>query len=548
MRLLFIALAATLCLAGCSDTTDVTIDSAVTPDTGPAKEGGVTEAGGDGTKQPDGATAADEVTTDKGKVKGTIKTGYREFLGIPYAKPPLKDLRWKKPAPADAWATVKDATKVGPSCPQVPISGLGVPNNYSEDCLTLNVWAPNPAPAKPAPVMVWIHGGGFTVGGSALATYNGAKIASKTGTVLVSINYRLGPLGFLALPSLGEGSGNFGILDQQAALAWVQKNIAAFGGDPKKVTIFGESAGSVSVGVHQASPGSKGLFHRAVMESGGLGETLTTKAKAETQGKQLVTKLKCDTAKDLMTCMRGAKADDVIKALPLKKGFFFGAGASWGPVVDGKVLPDQPMKVVKDGKGNKVPLIIGTNKDEGTLFLFLAGLMSMTSAQYTTSVTALFTIKAADVLKEYPVSAYTSASLAFADLLGDLAFVCPTRRTARALTAAGGTAYVYHFTVKPTFSLLPWLGAYHAAEIGFVFGNATKFSKEEQALSGKMMGFWTTFAQSGDPNDPKSSTLWPKYDKTGDAHQVLGLKLSTGKNLKQKKCDFWDKMATSLGH
>ena len=543
MRIIHISLAClVLCLAGCSDTTDPAADAAATIDSGPAGE-----AGGDVGVNPDGSTTGDEVTTDTGKVKGTLKTGYREFLGIPYAQPPVGDLRWKAPQPAKAWTTALATTKLGPSCPQIPVVGLGVPNDYAEDCLTLNVWTPHPAPAKAAPVMVWIHGGGFIMGGAAAATYDGGKIATRTGTVLVSLNYRLGPLGFLAHSSLGEGSGNFGILDQQAALQWVQKNIAAFGGDPKNVTIFGESAGSISVGVHQGSPGSKGLFHRAVMESGGLGETLTTKTKAETQGKELVTKLSCAAASDPLKCLRGKKADDVVNALPLKKGFFFGAGASWGPTIDGKVLPDQPMKMVQDGKANKVPVMLGTNQDEGTLFLFLAGLMGLTSAQYTATVTLIFGLKTADVLKEYPVASYTSPALALADLLADLAFICPTRRSARALTAAGQSAYVYHFTVKPSFSLLAWLGAYHSAEIPFVFGNATKFTKEEEALSGKMMGFWTTFASSGDPNDPKSSTLWPKYDKTSDQHQVLGLKLSTGKELKQKKCEFWDKLGTGLG-
>ena len=540
--ILFSLLVATLCLTGCSDTTDPTTEAGVTADTGPAKE-----AGGDTGINPDGSTAGDEVVTATGKVKGTLKTGYREFLGIPYAQPPVSDLRWKAPQPAKAWTTTLATTKLGPSCPQIAVVGLGVPNDYAEDCLTLNVWTPNPAPAKAAPVMVWIHGGGFIMGGAAQATYDGGKISTRTGTVLVSLNYRLGPLGFLAHSSLGEGSGNFGILDQQAALQWVQKNIAAFGGDPKNVTIFGESAGSMSVGVHQGSPGSKGLFHRAVMESGGLGETLITKAKAETQGKELVTKLNCATDKDPIKCLRGKKADDVVSALALKKGFFFGAGASWGPTIDGKVLPDQPMKMVKDGKGNKVPVMIGTNQDEGTLFLFLAGLMGLTSTQYTATVTLIFGTKAAEVLKEYPAASYTSPDLALSDLLADLAFICPTRRSARALTAAGQSAFVYHFTVKPSFSLLAWLGAYHSAEIPFVFGNATKFTKEEEALSGKMMGFWTTFASSGDPNDPKSSTLWPKYDKTSDQHQVLGLKLSTGKELKQKKCEFWDKLGTGLG-
>ena len=496
----------------------------------------------------DSAVVPGVASTERGKVKGKVGVGYTEFLGIPYAQPPVGALRWRAPLPAKSWTKTLETTKFSPSCPQIPITGLGVPDSYAEDCLTLNVWTPSLAPQKPMPVMVWIHGGGFTVGGSSQTTYNGANIARTGSIVLVSINYRLGPLGFWAHPSLGEGSGNFGVLDQQLALSWVQKNIASFGGDPKQVTIFGESAGSMSVGVHQAAPGSKDLFHRAIMESGGLGDTLISKARAETQGKEFVTKLACDTAKlasEVMTCMRGKKVDDVLKALPLKKGFFFGAGASWGPTIDGKVLPDQPMNQIKAGKGNMVPLIIGSNGDEGTLFLMLAGMMALTTAQYEAAVKVLFLTKSAEVLKEYPASGYSSAALAFADLLGDLAFVCPTRRSARALTAAGKPAYVYHFTVKPSFSLLPWLGAYHSAEIPFVFGNA-KFTTDEKMVSDKMMSYWTTFAQSGDPNDPKSSFLWPKYDKTTDPHMELGLKLTTGKKLKTARCDFWDKLGTGI--
>ena len=534
MRTSLITLAVALCLtAGCSDdTTESNADAAAT-----------TDAGGDTGVKADAATTADEVATDKGKVKGTVKTGYREFLGIPYAKAPKGKLRWKKPEAPDAWSKTRDATKFGARCHQIDLAGAGSTTPMDEDCLFVNVWTPHPLPSKPSQVMVWIHGGGFVIGSADMPTYSGAKLAAKTNTVVVSMNYRLGPLGFLAHSSLGEGAGNFGMLDQQAALRWVQKNIAAFGGDPKNVTIFGESAGSISVGVHQAMGGSKGLFHRAIMQSGGLSETLTSKVKSNAQGQDLAKKLTCDTAKDVLDCLRGKTADAVLKALPLKTGFFFGTGASWGPTIDGIVLTDQPMKLVRDGKGNKVPLLIGSNADEGTLFLFLAGLMGLTPANYTITLKAIFGAKAADVEKEYPVSAYASAAYALADLLGDLAFVCTARRSARAVVASGQAAYVYHFTVEPSFSLLKWLKAYHSAEIPFVFGSAQSLTKDEETLSLRMMGFWSSFAQIGTPNHPKTND-WPKYDKAGDEHMVLGLKLSTGKNLKQKKCDFWDKLGT----
>lgn len=253
--------------------------SACSDDDAPASDASVSsrEAGAD--LGASDATTTPVVTTKSGPVKGVGQGKATSFLGIPYAAPPTKDNRFKAPQPVKPWTSARAADAYGPSCSQDSKAGLGLPKNFSEDCLTINVFAPRPAPAKAAPVMVFIHGGGFYSGSSALPTYDGRQLAAQ-GVVVVTFNYRLGPMGFLTHPAVESGAANLGIADQQAALKWVQSNIAAFGGDPKKVTLFGESAGSMSVCVHLASPASKGLFHRAVMQSGACSVISPTLAKA----------------------------------------------------------------------------------------------------------------------------------------------------------------------------------------------------------------------------------------------------------------------------
>jgi len=536
---------ATICL--------ISLFLACSDDGGTGKDGGgPKEAGGDGpladSLAKDSASIPGLVTTTSGPVQGTVNTKSVVFLGIPYASAPTGAKRWKAPQPPAPWGKPLDVKKFGASCPQFKSTFSTMPDNYSEDCLFLNVWTPFPMPKTPAPVMVWIHGGAFIQGGSATPTYSGQVIAEQTGTVLVSINYRLGPLGFLAHSAVEGGLTNAGLLDQQAALRWVQGNIKAFGGDPNKVTIFGESAGSVSVCTHLASTGSKGLFHRAIMESGGCSTTLPTSAEALKQGQDLAQALKCDVVKDPAACLRAAKADDLLKALPLKSGVFFGTGASWSPVIDNKVLTKQPMTQVLSGTFNKVPLLLGSNKDEGSLFMMLGKMLTITDAQYATLVNTSFTTNAAKVLAQYPLSQYTGTALfsrgarAFSDILTDLAFICPTRWSAQgvdAAGAAGGAVYQYHFTVSPSFAgVLSFLGSYHAAEIPFVFNTTNKFNAKEKALAQTMMNYWTSFAKDGVPTSP-GAMAWPKYSVATDQHLELTLILKTGSALKKSKCAFW---------
>ena len=481
------------------------------------------------------------VTTGAGQVKGTLHTRSRAFLGIPYAAPVVGSRRWTPPTPPTPWTSALDATKAGYVCPQIGLGLTPVKGDVNEDCLTINVYTPLPAPTG-APVMLWIHGGGNVSGSSTEPTYNGKAMAEKMGVVLVTFNYRLGALGFLAHPSLKTGSGNFGIQDQQAALKWVNDNIAAFGGDPKNVTLFGQSAGSIDVCAHLTAPGSAGLFHRAIMQSGACSTSALTRAQAETQGKKLAKALKCDTASDVAACLRKLTPDQLNKALAMKKGLIMGEGASWGPMVDGQVLPEMPMKRLESGTFNKVPVMAGFTKDEGSIFLFSAGMFVMTATEYDTLITEIFgAILGAKVKKEYPLSGYTEVTDAAKDIIGDAGFICPLRRVARALAAAGQKTWLYRFSRIPSYMNHPFLGAYHGADLGFVFNNASTsgFTAEEAKLSESMLGYWTRFARGADPNGG-SATAWPAYDKAGDKHLQLDLTIEAAQGFKQKKCDFWD--------
>jgi len=485
------------------------------------------------------------VTTGSGALKGLLKTDHRAFLGVPYAAPPVGALRFAPPAAHAGWSGVRDATVAGNICPQLDLGLTKASGTQDEDCLFINVYTPLPAPDR-APVMVWIHGGGFVMGSSTEAAYDGHALAGKMGVVLVTLNYRLGPLGFLAHKALGKGSGNHGLKDQQAALRWVQRNISAFGGDPSSVTLFGQSAGSVSVCAHITSPTSAGLFHRAILQSGACssGTTALSLSAAEAQGQKLAAALKCDAAADPLACLRGKKAQEVNKALALKKGLIIGAGATWGPIVDGTDLPDLPMKRLQAGTFNKVPIMAGVTKDEGTIFLVSGGLLVMKPADFDTLLEQVFgKTHAAKVKAQYPLSGYGDVSEAAADLIGDAGFICPVRRTLRAVTAAGLEAHAYRFTRTPSFYNMPFLRCFHGADLGFVFGNPQNsgFDAGEKTLSAAIMGYWTRFAKTGDPNGG-GAVSWPGYDKPTDQHLQLDLTIKTAAKLKQARCDFWDTM------
>ncbi len=458
------------------------------------------------------------VQTDKGAVRGTLSGGVREFLGIPYAAPPVGALRWRAPRPAAPWAGVRDATSPGKLCAQFGSPGSGNPNtSTNEDCLYLNVDTPRTVRGR-LPVMVWIHGGGFT--GGAGSIYDGKVIAEQNNVIVVTINYRLGAFGFLALPSLDAESpglsGDYGLEDQQAALRWVQRNSVAFGGNPRNVTIFGESAGGAAVCENMTSPTAAGLFQRVIAESGCLGETSGRPA-AEQNGAAFAGRLGCNDAATAAACLRGKSASDVLTA---------GASGAWSPVVGGAVLPLPPAQALASGRYDHVPLLQGTNHDEGRLFAglrFDASGAPLTAAHYPAVIQAqVGTANAPMVLDAYPLSAYPSPDLAYAAEFTDSAFSCPALQADQ--LAARSRVYGYEFSDPNAVDDigLPFsfpLGAAHSTELAYVFQRMVfldtipPFTPAQLHLSNQIIRYWTNFAATGNPNGGSAAAgpHWPRY-------------------------------------
>jgi para-nitrobenzyl esterase len=458
-----------------------------------------------------------EAAVTGGRVTGVEANGIVSFKGIPFAAPPVGSLRWKAPQPVPAWPGVKQADRFGAGCVQAPSPYTQVPS-MSEDCLYLNVWTPAKAAGDRLPVMVWIYGGAFTGGAASMAAYDGTRLAEK-GVILVTINYRLGPFGFLAHPELtkesGKGSGNYGLQDQIAALRWVKDNIARFGGDPSRVTIFGESAGGISVSMLTVSPYAKGLFQRAISESGGnfglprtaneAGATSPTLRVAEADGQRFLQAL---GAADLASA-RDVPADKVLATAGTAMVRFW-------PVFDGDVIPGDQYKLYEAMQFNDTPILVGTNSDEGNLFV-----RSSTTAAFEAQVRNGYGRTAEAVLAAYPHATDDLASRAAKDLFRDSTFAWGTWAWARLQSEKGkGKAYVYYFDHRTPQSPT---GANHAAEIGFVFrnlggGRAGALPQGDLALSELMSSYWTNFAKTGDPNGPGLST-WPAF--TAAAQRVM---------------------------
>jgi para-nitrobenzyl esterase len=450
-----------------------------------------------------------EADVTGGHVSGVEANGLVSFKGIPFAAPPVGALRWKAPQPVQPWSGVKQADRFGPGCVQAASPYTQVPS-MSEDCLYLNVWTPAKAASDRLPVMVWIYGGAFTGGAASMAAYDGTRLAEK-GVVIVTINYRLGPFGFLAHPQLtkesGKGAGNYGLQDQIAALRWVKDNIARFGGDPSRVTIFGESAGGISVSMLTVSPYAKGLFQRAISESGGnfglprtadeAGATAPTLGVAEADGQRFLQAL---GAADIMAA-RDVSADKVLATSGTARVRFW-------PVFDGDVLPGDQYKLYEAGKFNDTPILVGTNSDEGNLFV-----RSSTTAAFETQVRSGYGRHADAVLAAYPHATDDQASRAAKDLFRDSTFAWGTWAWARLQSEKGrGKAFVYYFDHKTPQSPN---GANHAAEIGFVFrnpggGRGGAPTPAEIALSDLMSSYWTNFAKTGDPNGA-GLPAWPAF-------------------------------------
>jgi para-nitrobenzyl esterase len=456
------------------------------------------------------------VKTAQGKVQGkAINEGkVKAFLGLPYAAPPVGDLRWKAPQPPAKWKGQRDATKFGAHCAQGHVFDdmIFQDSGESEDCLSLNVYAPADAKDKSKlPVMFWIHGGGYAGGGSSEPRHNGDFLPTK-GVVLVTINYRLGPFGFLATADLAKeangATGNYGLLDMVAALQWVKANIAKFGGDPGNVTIFGESAGSFAVSTLMASPAAQGLFHKAIGESGAaFSDVLPTD--------NLDAREKKDGA---WVDGLGVKSLEELRALPTEKilaGVKAKGREGFPPVIDGKLLTEPVPDTYAAGKQAHLPLLAGWNRDEGSFF----GMRGMTTSQYKGMASGLFKERAADFLKLYPGDTDEQALRAAIDYGSDAFIAFGTWKWIEAHRKTGDSpVYRYHFELAALPSKYhPGTFAFHSDDIEYVFGTldtrpGETVRPEDRKLSEQMMGYWTNFAKTGDPNGP-GLPPWPKYDK-----------------------------------
>ncbi|RPI29939.1 MAG: carboxylesterase family protein, partial [Actinomycetota bacterium] len=477
-----------------------------------------------------------------GLVSGTEADGVRAYLGIPYAAPPVGDLRWRPPQAPAPWDGVRTCVRYGPSCPQPQGDGLSFfpLGETDEDCLYLNVWTPDGTAdgAPKLPVMVWIHGGGFSTGSGSLDVYSGVNLA-RLGAVVITVNYRLGPLGFLAHPGLsGEdpagASGNYGLLDQIAALEWVRENVAAFGGDPENVTVFGESAGGMSICDLMVSPPAEGLFARAIVQSGpfdssGAGmDAVRPLAEAEETGRELSRRLGCDEAPDELAALRAVPVGRLLRAaertVPRGPG-----GLGFVPVIDGVVLPGDPAALFAAGELHDVDLLVGANADEANLFLL--GMRGATAAQLTTYVRRLYEPDDDAVLELFPDDEHGSRKAALSKAVTVMGFIAPARFAAASVAETGAAAYLYHFVRVPP--AVGDLGAFHGLEIPYVFGNPVLVLDVTGGVDGElsraMMRYWVSFARDGDPNaasgtgEQSDAALpsWPAYDPATDRCLIL---------------------------
>ncbi len=508
------------------------------------------------------AAAAETViaTTDTGPVEGVVTPAMDEFLGIPYAAAPVGELRWMPPQPHAAWSSPLDTSAYGNHCPQIT-SPFGLAST-TEDCLFLNVYTPHRKSVaardlrRNRPVMVWIHGGAFQVGES--DEYDPTRLVEVGDVVVVTINYRLGALGFLAHPALSAESpdgvsGNYGILDQQFALQWVQRNIRAFGGNPRRVTIFGESAGGISVHAQLASPLAAGLFQRAIVESGGV-FLQPTLAAAETSGGTLADAVGCSDQS--AACLRAVSVDQLLANQGTEL-------TSSSPVIDGHVLPQPMLTAFKNGDFNRVPVIEGSNHDEMRLFVaLLIELVDgpLSDEDYPDAVASFLGVPPSLVpalISHYPLANYDSAGLALSALATDASFACSGFAATRALSGKVRT-YGYEFDDEnaPELFLPPVsypYGAAHASEIQYLFDvpnvvAAPPLDAGQQQLSDAMVRYWTRFARTGKPTPPHVPR-WPRYDgHETRTQQLLSLAapspvVESGLNFSlDHQCAFWDSL------
>jgi para-nitrobenzyl esterase len=459
------------------------------------------------------STCAKPARIESGAIEGLTQEALTIYMGVPFAAPPVGELRWREPQPVVPWKGARKVNSFAPACMQKGVSMPGEkPPATSEDCLYLNVWTPSRKADERLPVMVWIHGGGYTNGSASMPLYWGDKLAQR-GVVVVTISYRLGPLGFLAHPELTaesakKSSGNYGLLDQVAALEWIQRNIAAFGGDRGRVTIAGQSSGAMAVSMLMASPRAKGLFHRAIGQSGGVFEPVQIApqyllANAERDGSKYVGSLRADS----IAALRKRPAADLLEGT---------AGRVSHPVIEPYVLPAAPYDAFVSGSYNNVPILVGFNAEEARA---LADVTRVKAATFAADIERSFGALPAPLLAAYPHATDAEAQQARLDFERDLRFGWDMWTWAR---LQAGRAYFYHFMQSPPFpgdSIHHDWGASHFAELWYMFDHLDQetwsWSSADRRLAQTMASYWTNFVKSGDPNGA-GLPRWPTFD-TGNA-------------------------------
>lgn len=497
------------------------------------------------------ALNADVVRTGAGLLQGSVGPDHRLFQGVPYAAPPIGPLRWQPPAPMPAWPGVRDATRRGPWCIQPDTAEV---DPISEDCLTLNVWTPTGSAAEPLPVMVWIHGGSFMRGAGDI--YDAQRLAVRGRIVVVTINYRLGALGFLADPALGE-VGNYGLADQQAALRWVRDNIGEFGGDPAKVTIAGESAGAMSVCDHLVAPDSAGLFRAAIIQSGPC-QAQVEVPEAQQVSREYTESIGCGERgrddEEIASCLRALPAERLTKPLWYAR---FGTDQLSGPAVGTALLPKDPLQVFRETPDGddaaRKPVLLGVNRDEFTMFVALRYLRvgrEIAGAEYLDELRDTFGAEyGTAVADHYPPSRFGgSVSLAYAAAATDDIFACVADRMARGL-AGGAPVYGYEFAdphapAPELFEQVPFpVGATHSLEMRYLFdiGGAPPLDREQRRLSDQMIEYWTGFVVTGAPI-AVGQPDWPAIG-SGDDRRWMSLRPDGSRMvadyISDHQCDFW---------
>ncbi|XP_028307108.1 cholinesterase 1 [Gouania willdenowi] len=518
------------------------------------------------------------VSTKDGQIQGLTTEKANIFYGIPYADPPVGAYRWKPPRPVSAWQGLYDASYPRAACMQICTGQITeeCPRTVSEDCLYLNIFVPLDVDFSShvknlLPVMVWIHGGDFIAGTASKSLYDGRFFSNFTHTVVVSIEYRLGAFGFLVSGKESQTSavGNYGILDQQAALLWVQRNIAVFGGDPSKVTIFGESAGAQSVSLHLMIQSSQPLFRQAILQSLPFSIPLKTRHDALKLGKEFAEQTNCSVSD--IVCLLSLSAQAILRAqmktsAKIRNPFrFLEAFETWGPHIDGEFIKEQAVTAFLKGHWQKEKsVLLGTTSEEGVLFAYAIFQKPVSAVESTVYIAAIFKQHTLRILHTYlPLYRDTDHRNMLAQIITDYVFLCPSRKSARVGTTAGSEVWMYEFDHVASDHRV-WSGltfcyqhACHGAELPFLFDSAsvTNFTLTlaEKLLSNRMLCYWGAFAHTGDPSSRVHQTpfcreqrlpVWPRYsDTSGWLFMNLTVHSHAQVGTREHICDFWDQLS-----